>query len=236
MIGLALTTYKRFDYIYKSLTSLKENNYGGADIVIVIEDDKGYDYDQQNLIKNLLPDSSLYIRQKNSGVAVAKNKALEILLSKKCEHIFLMEDDIILKDSTVCHKYIDYAKNNNVEHMNFALHGGLNIEKNFYYDGKTVYPHCVGAFSYYTSKCIKEVGFFDENFKNALEHVEHTWRISKKEMTTPFFNFIDHPESYNMLEEIPGSSRNSSINTREDSEINKIKAKDYWIKKHGSFL
>lgn len=236
MIGLAVITYKRFDYIVKSLTALKENNYGGADIVVLIEDDYGYDLDQQSILKDLLPDSSLYFRQENSGIGPAKNRALEVLLSKESEHIFLMENDIIVKNPEVCQKYIDYAKKSNVQHMNFALHGPLNKGNKRVENNKTVYPHSVGAFSYYTKECIEKVGLFDENFKNALEHVEHTWRIAKAGLTTPFWSFIDHPDSGELLSEIEESVYNSSILAREDAQENIQIAREYWHKKHGFYI
>lgn len=236
MIGLAVITYKRFDYLIECLTSLKENNWAGADVVSVIEDDNGYNSYQQDYIKKMIPNSRLYFKQKNSGVAVAKNKALNVLLKNNCDHLFLMENDILIKDANTCKEYIEYAKENNLEHMNFALHGPLNIGNMSIYDGKTVYPHSVGAFSYYTNNCIKTVGMFDENFKNAYEHVEHTWRIANEGMTTPFWKFVDHPNSNNMLEEIPGSITNSSISARDDHKKNIDIGKQYWIKKHGTFI
>lgn len=236
MIGLSVITYKRFDYLCECLKSLKKNNWGGSDIVIVIEDDLGYDLNQQNFIKNIIPNKEFYFRQENSGVASAKNKALDFLINKECEDIFLMEADILMKDPNTCKDYVKYAKQNNLEHMNFALHGSLNIGNMFTYNGKTVYPHSVGAFSYYTSNCIEKVGFFDENFKNAFEHVEHTWRVANEGMTTPFWNFVDHPNSENMLEEIPGSFASSSICARDDHKKNIELGKEYWIKKHGKFI
>ena len=236
MIGLAVITYKRFNFLLQCLNSLKENNFGGADIVIVIEDDKGYDEIQRKEIQNIIPNKNLYFRQDNAGVASAKNRAIEYLLHADCDYIFLIEDDILVTDPKVCNKYIDYAKESNVEHMNFALHGPLNIGNKFIFDGKTVYPQVTGAFSYYSRKCIELIGLFDENFKNAYEHVEHTWRAAEKGLTTPFWNFIDHPDSDTMLKEIPGSIEKSTRRPRDDYQTNIDNGKEYWIKKHGKFI
>jgi GT2 family glycosyltransferase len=122
--------------------------------------------------------------------------------------------------------------------MNFAHHGPMNSLKGAKrtFGLATVYPHCIGAFSYYTRKVLERVGLMDENFVNAYEHVHHTWRIANHNFTTPFWYFADHPQSHLMLEEIPGSISNSSIRIREDWQTNIGKAKEYWIKKHGFFL
>lgn len=236
MIGLAVITYKRFDFLIKCLNSLKENNWGGADVIVVVEDDYGYSEYEQEVIKKTIKDKGLYFRKNNGGVASAKNLALNLFISIDCDNIFLMEDDIFIKDPEVCHKYIDYAKNSGVEHMNFALHGPLNIGGKFIFEGKTVYPQAVGAFSYYTKNCIEKAGLFDENFKNAYEHVEHTWIISNLGLTTPFWNFIDHPDSDKMLEEIPGSIERSTRRDRSDYQINIDNGEEYWIRKHGRFI
>ena len=237
MIGLGIVTYKRFDFLKQCLEAARDNEWGGADYVVVIEDGTDYTEEQRQWIFNTLaPVNGDYIWKENGGVATAKNTALRLLTDYDCEHLFLMEDDILIKDPAVCIDYIKWAEKFEVEHMNFALHGAMNIGKKSYHGRVTVYPQCVGAFSYYTNNCLEKVGLMDENFFNAWEHVEHTWRIAKEGLTTPFWKFADHPFSDQLLTEIEGSIDKSSIRPREDWNENIIKGKEYWIKKHGEWI
>lgn len=77
-----------------------------------------------------------------------------------------------------------------------------------------LFPHCVGAFSFYTRKCIDVVGLLDEDFHNALEHVEHTFKIAKKNMHPPFWWFADIANSNNYLSDIPWSPQTSTISSK----------------------
>ena len=42
----------------------------------------------------------------NKSVGQAKNSAIEYLMSQGCEHIFIMEDDVLIKDENVFDQYI----------------------------------------------------------------------------------------------------------------------------------
>jgi len=234
VIGLGICTYHRIDYLKQCIESLEDNNWGGADEVVVVDDcstDGTQDYlNNKNIYDNV------YLKEENKGVAHSKNIIINELMDKGCDHIFIMEDDILMKNSNTCQHYIDYAKRFKLEHLNFAHHGPMNKQSLPDYKGITVYPNCVGAFSYYTRNCIDKVGLMDENFKNAFEHVYHTWRCAKEGLTTPFWKFADHPLSHKMLEEIPGSIDNSSIRCRADWQDNIRKAQAYWIQKEGCWL
>jgi len=235
--GICLCTYNRLSYLKQCIKALIKNNWGGANIRMVVDDcstEEGYDRYLIQLEKHGI----LVIRKtKNRGIGNSKNCGLQHLMSAGCDHLFLMEDDIIMKKPNTCWMYVDYAKGHNIQHMNFALHGIMNTDRGtLNKDGVYVYPNCVGAFSYYTKECIDKVGYFDEKFTNAWEHVEHTYRITKAGMTTPFWEFADHLLNNQLLREIPGSINNSIIRPRKDWLSNIEKGKAYWIKKHGKWL
>lgn len=235
--GLCVITYNRLDYLKKCITALEANNWGGAEFRSVVDDgstQEGYSLYLSYLSKKGI---KVYTRKENGGVAGSKNTALRAMMEHHCKHLFTIEDDIIMKYNKTCLRYSEYAYDNKVEHLNFALHGPLNIGKKSYNgQGVCVYPNCVGAFSYYSRACIEAVGLMDENFHNCWEHVEHTYRIINAGLTTPFWQFADHPMSDRMLEEIPGSIDSSSI--RPDPKWNEhmVNGKSYWIAKHGVWL
>ena len=244
-IGLAVITYNRPDYFKQCMESLKKYNYGGADYIIVVEDCSDPEYeDAYNLVyHDLYKDAIPIIRHLfNRGVAVSKNDALEELLNKGCTHLFLMEDDILMNSKNTCKNYIDYCKivkrymNFDLKHLNFALHGPMNKGRKSTHEGICVYPNCVGAFSYYHKDVIEKVGLLDEEFKNAWEHVEHTYRIIQAGFHPPFWKFADVPISDKLLKEIPGSIDSSSIRPRDDWKQNIDQGQLYWIRKHGSWL
>jgi GT2 family glycosyltransferase len=237
-IGLAVITYARPDYLKQCLQSLDLHSWGGSNRqIIVVDEEDGPKYDSFDRGEH-----DFYFGP-NKGVASAKNRAITQLLGDGCEHIFVMEDDILMKRNDTCIAYINYAKITKVPHLNFALHGVMNKGKGRYFgsnnpDCPTIlcYPEVVGAFSYYTKEILAEVGLMDENFKNAWEHVEHTWRICKTGKIPKFWYFMDHPVSDLLLEEIPGSIDNSSIRPRPDWMKNIEEGANYWQKKHGEFL
>ena len=233
-IGLAVITYNRLDYLKQCLKTLDDNNWGGATERIVIDDcstdgtrewlsDEGYDY---------------FSKDENKGVANNKNIAMKYLMEDcGCDWIFLMEDDILMKDKHTCIKYVGYALAHDLQHLNFGLHGVMNIEQgSFNYEGVWCYPNIVGAFSLYSKEVIEVVGYMDENFVNAWEHVEHTYRCTTVGYTTPFWQFADLPNSHELLVEILGSINHSSIRPRDDWQKNIEQGKEYWIRKHGTWL
>ena len=238
-IGLGIVTYQRPDYLRQCLLSLIKNNFGGANKIIIVDDgsDSKHDKDYQLIIEAAKEHNVVFVKNPiNKGVAATKNIAIGYLHKEGCEHILLMEDDILMKHPTTCLNYIAYAKEKNIQHLNFALHGEMNKGKKSDYKGICVYPECIGAFSYYSREVIDKVGGMDEKFINAWEHVEHTKRIIDAGFHTPFWKFADHPFSELYLEEITGSIDNSSIRPRLDWSKNIREGMAYWIRKHGDWL
>ena len=97
------------------------------------------------------------------------------------------------------------------------------------------YPQLTGAFSYYSREAVEKGGYMDENFRNALEHVEHTYRLAAAGYTLPFWYFADHPLNCEFFEEQPQAIEKSVIR-HGDWENNYERAKSYWISKHGCWL
>jgi glycosyltransferase involved in cell wall biosynthesis len=230
-IGLGVVTYNRPEYFKKIFKSIPIHK---LDSIVVVNDGTPYGELEVPLIQH----------ETNKGVGVSKNDALRFLLEKDCDYFFLMEDDIIIKDPDVFQKYIDTSEETGIQHFNYSQHGLMNKLPNTetpapktrieYKNGISIelFSNCVGAFSFYTRKCIDGVGLLDEDFHNALEHVEHTFNIIKKDMHPPFWWFADIADSNNYLSDIPWSPQTSTISSKPDHMDSFRKGLEIFAKKH----
>jgi len=226
-IGIGMVTYKAEDRIKQSAATIPE----WVKHFVIVND--GTPYDESAYPKH----AHVIQHEVNKSVGQAKTSAINYLLEQGCEHIFIIEDDILIQDEEVFDKYIKTSLNTGVKHLNFALHGPANkkgsegfkdlddrakqehlTEPNprqviKYPDGSEValYPNSVGAFSYYQREVLEELGGFDVVYKNAWEHVDHTMEAFRKGFTTPYWWFADINESGKYLKDIEGSIENSTI-------------------------
>jgi GT2 family glycosyltransferase len=236
-IGLGLITCDRSDFFKQSYSSVK--SIPNKSFVVVD--------DGNTSVKDLInfDDNSVhYIKTNNKqGVAVAKNKALKYLMESECEHIFLMEDDITIKDDTVFDAYIKASNETGIKHFNFGLHGNHNldylgrpvIQTTINYPNKiriSLFPNVLGAFSYYHRDTIDKCGYMDENFYNALEHVDHTYQIIKAGYHPPFRWFADIENSTFYIQDIVKNHDQSKIRSQDDFMKNFVKALDYFLSKN----
>ena len=190
------------------------------------------------------PHSKIITHIKNKGVGISKNEAMKYLLDKDCEHIFLIEDDIIIKDKNVFKKYINTAAQSGMWHLMFGYHGPANKNK----EDKSPNPrttidygkhkvalnaHCVGAFCYYHKGVLNNIGLMDEKFLNAWEHVEHSYQIAKAGLLPGCWWWPDVANSYDYLDEQACSEENSAIRPREDWQNNIQTGAEHFISKHG---
>lgn len=242
-IGLGVITCDRLDYLYKCIEDINKNNKY-LDFIVVINDGQSFNEETKRYLKSMGVQTVIEHTPPYRSVGVAKNQAIRRILIEDCDHIFIIENDIIIKSPDVFHAYIKAAEVSGIWHMNFGLHGPANKkpgteEKNprqiVDYDGTKIalYPHSVGAFSYFYKGIIKNVGYFDERFKNAFEHVEHTYQIIKKDLHPPFWWFADIADSEKYLTEIPGSIKNSSISHTKEWNSNFQRACGWFEIKHG---
>jgi glycosyltransferase involved in cell wall biosynthesis len=230
-IGVGIITCDRPDYLkklVKSLDGISTNN-----LVIINDGEKQLD------------GGKIFVHNNNpskQGVGKAKNQALKLL--KDNDYIFLLEDDIVIKDKTVFEKYIEASKLSGIQHFNFAFHGLDNYNpdstpavclKLDYSPTVSVclYPNVYGAFSMYTKKCIEEVGLMDEFYYNAMEHVCHTQQIIKAGMHPPFRWFADIADSDKYIEEIDRAHSGSEIRRDQKWVENFHKAADHFLNKNG---
>jgi len=201
-IGVGIITRNRPGFFKKLIATIPN-----MDRVVVVNDGDAYD-------NSLYPDvvSEVIQHTKNMGISKSKNDALRFLLNAGCKHIFILEDDITIRDEEIFSKYIRASAASGILHFNYAFHGNWNMDDrgNPLYKLKKTYPNGItvtfhhnltAALSYYRDRVIKTVGYLDENYKNVLEHVDHTFQIVKHGFHPPFWWFADILESYKGIEE-----------------------------------
>lgn len=236
-VGIGVITCNRESLYQQCVTSIPE-----VDIVIVVNDGKPYTSKISNKINK-------YIQHDYSmGVGRSKNEALRYLLASGCRHIFLCEDDVAIVDPSVCAKYINAAEASGILHLNFGYHGPANKKidgtPNFkkmvtYNDDVSIsfHRHLAGAFSYYSALVLEKVGFIDETYHNAYDHLDHTIAISEAGFHPSFGWFADVAQSNLLIRDLDEDLSRSVI--RKSKNIFRIRYRlySYYFKyKHGYFV
>ena len=234
--GVGVVTCNRADFLAKCVDSIPE----GVDIVVVNDgSDRTYNFNKKPyIIEN----------PKNLGVGRSKNKAFRYLLDKGHEHIFIIEDDMLIKDPSVFDRYIEAARKTGLGHLNFGYHGPANKggvskgtpQPRFIVDYGNdiriaINMHGVGSFCYYSKKVLDACGLMDEQFQNAFEHIDHDYVLHKAGYYTPHWNFADLADSWKYIDEQACSEESSSIRPRADWMRNIQNAAQYFHKKHGMY-
>ena len=233
-IGVGIVTCNRPDFLRKLLDSISYRN----DVELVIVNDggpidiKGYNY---YIINN----------ETNLGVGKSKNKAMQHLLDKGCDYIFIIEDDMLILNDTVFEQYIKAHKKTGIHHFMFGYHGPAN-KGNIsggspqpkmivdYGDLKVALnEHCVGAFCFYTRESLEKVGLMDDRYTNAFEHVDHSFVLAKNGFSTPYWWWSDIANSCEYIKEQACSEVSSSIRPRSDWGSNIYISAGIFETKHG---
>lgn len=226
-VGVGIITYNRQEYFKQCISKMP---WSEIDECIVVKDGGGEDY-------SIKEPTNFYYHtfEDNGGVSRSKNKAINYLLEKKCKHLFIIEDDMLIKDSNVFKRYIKAAYRTGIYHMMFLKVADNRLHKRVTIDGIDLHRNPQGSFMYILDGVARHVGDLDIEFKNAFEHIDWTYRAIQKGLMPPFWWFPDIENSQELIEEIPGSSENSSITDTEGYDHNWQKSAQHWVDKYGFF-
>lgn len=252
-IGVGVITCNRPEFLRNLINSLVPCEKSIDEFVVVNDGKPVTDYD--------LPFGKWIDNEVNLGVGKSKNKALKYLYGKGCDYLFLIEDDMIIKDPNIFNEYINASKESGIQHFNygpgspfnrkqkikdFDLHNRHLLDQHTEPNPRLIveyknsrialYLHTVAMFSFFTKNVIETVGYIDEDFYNAWEHVDHTYRIIKAGYHPPFWWFADIADSTKYLTEAPGAIDNSSIADKTDQwHKNVYNGREIYFKKHGHY-
>jgi len=250
-IGVGIITCNRPDFFRVCYNSLPLK---GVDEIVVVNDgdDLPFDLHRGVLIKNEI----------NLGVGKSKNKALRHLLDKGCTHIFLVEDDAFIKRNDVFERYITASRVTGIQHFNFGPGSPFNRRQStpnfdlynrhlldaasepnpklvieYPQDVKiSLYEHVAGVFSFFTREILNVVGLHDDQFVNAWEHVEHTYRIILAGGHPPFWWFADIADSTTYIETQKDAITTSPISGKTETWLRNVsEGRELYQKKHGHY-
>ena len=250
-IGVGIITCNRPEYLRNLLNTIPHDK---IDELVVVNDGKpvaDFDFPVEKWIDNPV----------NLGVGKSKNRALRHLYDNGCDYIFIIEDDMLIKDADIFDKYIAAYKKSGIHHFNYGPGSPFNRKQNIEFDLHNrhlldqhsepnprlvidygndtkiaLYEHTVAMFSFFTREVLEKVGYIDEEYYNAWEHVDHTYRIIKAGYHPPFWWFADIADSSNFLTEAPGAIDNSSIaNKTEQWKKNVYEGREIYKRKHGHY-
>ncbi len=249
-IGVGIITCDRPDFFTKCRDSISHKSYNR--LVVVNDGHDPVDNARAPVIKT----------KGREGVGKGKNMALKHLYEKGCDYIFLLEDDMIMLDDSVFDKYIKAHKASGIHHFNygpgspfnrkqtiqnFDLHNRHELDQHSepnpklvidYGDGVKIslFQHTVAMFSFYTREILDNVGYIDEEYYNAWEHVDHTYNIIKAGYHPPFWHFADIFDSHKYMTEAPQAIDKSSIaGDSEQWKKNVYGGREIYLRKHGHY-
>jgi glycosyltransferase involved in cell wall biosynthesis len=252
-IGVGIITCNRPAYLGGLLSSIIPCSLD-IDELVVINDGSAID--------SIPLEGELINNDTNIGVAKSKNKAIKSLHSKHCDYIFIIEDDMIIKDKTIFKQYVTAHKASGIHHFNygpgspfnrkqtirnFDIHNRHELDQNSepnprlivdYGDCKiALYEHTVAMFSFFTKFLIdKNLGYMCEDFDNCWEHVSSTNYIIKAGYHPPFWWFADIANSHHLITEASGAIENSSIAQNKEEWMKKVIAgREIYKAKHGYY-
>ena len=189
-IGISITTHDRYDIFKRCYENVKK--YAPENSVIVVVDDAS---------ATPVPEATFRF-EKNVGIAVAKNKAFELLYDSGCEHFFMFDDDCWPQKEDW---YVPYVESKE-PHLNYIFEefkgvgaSKLNDTLLIYQDSEIkAFSHARGCMCYYKRICLEKVGGMDPIFgKWGFEHPSLSDRIYNAGLTS--FRYMDVPDSGELI-------------------------------------
>lgn len=237
-IGVGITTYNSESYFAELYNSIDKSN---IDQLVVVNGGNPYD----NTYECKWIQHSV-----NKYPATCRNECIKYLVEEaNCEHIFLIEDDMLIKDSLIFNKYIEAAQTSNLKYLCFVSTSPgagspskrtprLTVE---YSKDVSIsfYRNMCNEFTYHHASVFSELGYYDESsfMRNGFD-VDMAYRESLiGKWTTPFWWFPDITNSDHYIQNNPIAISRLQ-NQRSDGSRSELIAKtwDYFNKKHGLYV
>lgn len=232
-IGIGITTYNSesyFDELYNSLPLDK------IDELVVVNGGKEYTKKYK---------SDWIQHQKNRFPSICRNDCVTFLLNKNCEHIFLIEDDMIIKNKDIFDTYIEVSKVSKLKYFSFVsmstnagpphqrtpkLTVGYSPTVNI-----SFYENMCNEFTYHHKTCFLQTGLYDSKMRDLFD-ADRVYRETLfNKNVSPFWWFADLANSDDYIMNNPNAtSRLQDINRPDGSRSDFIHdTLNYFNEKHG---
>lgn len=231
-IGVGIVTYNSENYFNDLYNSLPLDR---IDCLVVANGGEEY---KGNYKANWIQHHS------NFYPAVCRNDCISFLLNRNYEHIFIIEDDMILTNPNIFDAYLKASKFSGLKYFSFVSvseYTGtpfnrtpkLTVE---YEDDTRVsfFQNMCNEFTYHHKSCFEKVGLYDSQFRDPFD-VDMTYRESQQNYAAPFWWFADIANSDEYIINNPNAvSRLQSEDRPDGSRAQRIG--EQWAlfyKKHG---
>lgn len=197
-ISVAITTFNSESYFDDLYNSLPHNK---IDHLVVVNGGEPYSkaYEHCHWIQH---DTVKF-------ASVARNDGLRYLSQFNDDHIFIIEDDMIIKSPDIFEEYIEASAQSGIQYFGFRSNawasgpiGARTPRISFQYktDGPVIqlYKNTCNEFTYRSKRCLNEVGLYDERFQYTFD-IEWLYRASCSQMCPPFWYFPDIANADNLI-------------------------------------
>lgn len=196
-IGIGITAHNRPQVFMKTLSEI--TRYAPPDCKIVVVDDASELTKRAQLEDYYYMDCvTLHRFDENVGIAMAKNKCLELL--EDCEHIFLFDDDIYPLGYEWWRPYVESGENHLMYiFKDFATPVKLNDTIELWRNDKiVVYSHARGPMLYLRRCVLDKVGGMDPIFGRwGYEHPDLSNRIFNAGLSS--YRYADVIDSHRLF-------------------------------------
>jgi glycosyltransferase involved in cell wall biosynthesis len=230
-IGVGIVTYNSEDYFKALYNSLPLNV---IDELVVIN---GGDQYKENYTCHWVQHNT------NCYPAVCRNDAVSFLLNRNCDHIFLIEDDMIIKDSNIFDKYIQTSKVSGLKYFSYVstswesgAPGNRTPRLTVEYNKDTsvsFYKNMCNEFTYHHRTAFEHTGLYDTQFRDPFD-IDLAYRESRTNYAAPFWWFADITNSDELIENNPVAVSRLQSERPDGSREQRIKEQwKLFINKHG---
>ena len=230
-IGVGIVTYNSEDY-YKALYQTLP-----LDKINVLVTVNGGEHYKGKYEGNWIQHSE------NVYPSICRNDCINFLLQRDCEHIFIIEDDMILKSPEIFDKYIDASVETGLKYFSFVSTSWESGEPNKRTPRLTVeyknnisialYKNMCNEFTYHHKTCYEKTGLYDTKFRDPFD-IDLAYRESQQDYAAPFWWFADIVNSDNLIMNNPNAVSRLQADRPDGSREQRIQKEwDYFIKKHG---
>jgi hypothetical protein len=232
-IGVGIVTFNSENYYKDLYNSLP---FDSIDELVTVNGGDEYNEKYKN--------SDWIQHNKNRFPSVCRNDCITFLLNKDCEHIFIIEDDMIIKNKNIFKKYIEASKQSGLKYLHFVstsweagTPGNRTPRLTVEYSKDvsiSFYKNMCNEFTYHHKSCYEEVGIYDTQFRNPFD-IDLAYRESKYgKYAAPFWWFADITNSDDYICNNPiAVSRLQAKDNPNSREKTIQKEWEKFIQKHG---